>query len=104
VCPVRQDAKKKTTEERRPVGGSANEHLRARLRQHLSVDTTDGILSNKCRHKCSSSVNLNNSTNVPDGEIENPENITLDIPRAGALHSYSFICRKHGNKKGYGYG
>jgi len=99
VCPVRQDAKKQ--QQRRPVGGPANEHLRARLRQHFSVDTTDGILCNKCRHKCRS-VNLNNSTNVPDGEIENPENITLDILRAGALHSYCFICRKPGNKKGYG--
>ena len=93
---MRQDAKKQ--QQRRPVGGPANEHLRARLRQHFSVDTTDGILCNKCRHKCRSrSVNLNNSTNVPDGEIENPENITLDILRAGAL----FVGSPE-TKKGYG--
>jgi len=34
---------------------------------------------------------------VPDGEIENPENITLDILRAGAL----FVGSPE-TKKGYG--
>jgi len=82
--------------ERRPVGGPSNEHLRACLR-HFSVEATDGILCNKCRHKCRS-VHLDNSPKVPDGEIDTTEYITLDIPRAGASHSYCFICRKPGNK------
>lgn len=94
--------------ERRPV----NKDLSKLLRKYFLIDNAEGVICNKCRHKCYKIKDQTGARTVPvtpnlshqtarqdrSNAVSSPPSVCLPIQTTAKSHAYCIICKKPGPK------